>query len=427
MKSKNFLISLVALIASFAGGRIIGSTDIAMIVFCAVIGYWILVTLTALGKKKEVAQIEAKWQQIDAVDKRYKQLAEQLTADHSHEQQTMLASLANGNTEEQTEQLKQQYAEKFEHLRGDYKKEAETILDDAAVKTLRGWRSNYLLIAVLMIGALLFATGSRFHEEAIEAEQFAALTATDAWTSKNIPMPFLQDSLRYVSNPDKVISEKTENELNKLLLQLDKVQDVQSAMIVVNHVDNADVEGFAQTLGNDYGVGRNDRGLLLVMAYGDKRFRIHTGKGLEGDLTDVECGRLQKEYFVPAMKRQMPDSALLYVTRAIMSLLAKKEMPQAAYLTANSDDSQPLGTHPLHYLAALLVWLISLLFMNKRMKWNIGNHAAALVNPFVEKPEEDAESSDDTNASVSDSSSSASCGGTYGGGSFGGGGATTSW
>ena len=154
MKSKNFLISLVALIASFAGGRIVGSTDIAMIVFCAVIGYWILVTLTALGKKKEVAQIEAKWQQIDAVDKRYKQLAEQLTADHSHEQQTMLASLANGNTEEQTEQLKQQYAEKFEHLRGDYKKEAETILDDAAVKTLRGWRSNYLLIAVLMIGAL---------------------------------------------------------------------------------------------------------------------------------------------------------------------------------------------------------------------------------------------------------------------------------
>ncbi len=408
MKSSRFLIGLIAVVASFVVGRIAGSDDISTIMFLCVGGVWLFVTLSSLSKKNELAQVTEKRQQLADISEKYNLQVKQL-AD-------------KGNTPD--------FEQAYERLHTAFDQETGSVLDNEAVKTLRSWRSRYLMIPLLALCALLFNWGGQGREAQIEAEKFAALTATDEWAAETIPMPFLEDSMRYVSNPDKTVSPETENKLNEMLFQLDKGQDIQSAMIIVNHVRNADIDGFAQAVGNQYGVGRNDRGLLLVLAYGDRLFRIHTGRALGADLTDVECGRLEKEYFVPAMKRQMPDSAMLAITEAIKCYLAKKEMPQATFLTADDNTTPPIGTSFVHYLLLFVVWLVSLIFMNKRMKWGNLGKQAFMENPFKETAALAAASTDshtDRRESKEETPQEEKRGGTYGGGKFDGGGATTSW
>lgn len=407
MKSSKFLIGLIAVVASFVVGRIAGSDDISTIMFLCVGGVWLFVTLSSLSKKNELAQVAEKRQQLAAISEKYNLQVKQL-AD-------------KGNTPD--------FEQAYERLHTAFDQETGSVLDNEAVKTLRSWRGRYLMVPLLALCALLFNWGGQGREAQIEAEKFAALTATDEWAAETIPMPFLEDSMRYVSNPDKTVSPETENKLNEMLFQLDKGQDIQSAMIIVNHVRNADIDGFAQAIFDQHGVGRNDRGLVIVLAYGDKLFRIHTGRALEGDLTDVECGRLEKEYFVPAMKRQMPDSAMLAITEAIKCYLAKKEMPQAAFLSADDNATSPIGTSFVHYLLLFVAWLVSLIFMKKHMKWGNLGKQAFMENPFKETAVATmaTDSHNDRREHKEETPQQENRGGTYGGGKSGGGGATTSW
>ena len=83
-------------------------------------------------------------------------------------------------------------------------------------------------------------------------------------------MPHLKDSMQYVSNPDHVLVQATVDSMNNILYDLDKTLDIESAVIVVNHIENDDPFRMAQDVGNKYGVGKNDRGLIVVMAYLDR-------------------------------------------------------------------------------------------------------------------------------------------------------------
>ena len=152
----------------------------------------------------------------------------------------------------------------------------------------------------------------------------AETTEITYWNADNIPIPYLQDSTQYVSNPDRVLSQQTVDNMNVTLQRLNLDLGVQSVVIVVNHIENDDPFRLAQDVGNKYGVGYGDRGLMVVCGYQDHSLNISPGRSLEGDLTDVECRRLEQQYAIPFMKREQPDSAMYYLTEAIYSTLEKK-------------------------------------------------------------------------------------------------------
>jgi len=144
---------------------------------------------------------------------------------------------------------------------------------------------------------------------------------TKAWNGENIPMPHLQDENQYVANPDGVLSKNTVDSMNVMLQFLDRQLDIETAFAVVNYCEGGDAFRLAQDIGNKYGVGRNDRGLVLVMAYGDHDINISPGTGLESTLPDDMCGRLLDVYALPHLIKNQPDSAMLYLTRALTDVL----------------------------------------------------------------------------------------------------------
>ncbi len=148
------------------------------------------------------------------------------------------------------------------------------------------------------------------------------------WSADNIPMVHLQDRNRYVCDPDNIISPADLDSADVCLKRLDKECGIQTVFIVVGNVKNADCFRMAEDVGNKYGVGdkKTRRGLVIVISVNDRRYFIAPGKGLEGDLTDVECDDIARECIVKNMKVNDVDRALLCTAKALYTKFKTGEM-----------------------------------------------------------------------------------------------------
>lgn len=293
-----------------------------------------------------------------------------------------------------------------------------------------------------VLASLTCCTGSGFYTACSQEEEpQKEVTTSEAWTADNIPMPHFEDENQYVANPDNVLSKNTVDSMNLMLRFMDTELGIETAFAVVNHCEGGDAFRLAQDMGNKYGVGRNNRGLVVVMAYGDHDINISPGNDLESTLSDGVCGRLLDDYAVPFLKKNQPDSAMLYLTRALREALQHQDELSPVYEKPATDEERDLG---IVSTGTLGLWgMLGLLRrrLNKKglMKENAPRMKQALPNPVFETNSgggyaaggsygsSSYRSSCNRSSSYRSSSSSSRRGGSYGGGSFGGGGASRKW
>lgn len=343
--------------------------------------------------------------------------------------------------------LTRQYSKKYDALAREYRGETRQLFTSYQMshpqwaKWRRFWSWTFVVGIVLFMGSCIAQLPVREDTPAPSASPMLSdsqavsnSTADRYWNAEDIPIPFLQDSTQYVSNPDHVLTQQTVNHMNATLKRLDNELGIESVVIVVNHIANDDPYRMAQDVGNRYGVGRGNRGLVVVVGYQDHSVNISPGRALEADLTDAECHRLQQRYVVPAMRAEKPDSAMWYLTEAIYSTLQKKDMPVMSRLSGKDDDADEqtmrlVGIYLLVFIGGVALFLR----LNSKYQWMpLTGSVALLSNPF---------------RIYSDSSGGVSGGfggfggfrggfgggggsfggGSFGGGSFGGGGATSRW
>ena len=139
------------------------------------------------------------------------------------------------------------------------------------------------------------------------------------WSADDIPMIHLQDKTRYVCDPENIMGEANRDTADYYLRKLQTECGVQTVFIVVNHVKDQDCFRMAEDVGNKYGVGdkKNSRGLVIVIAVQDRRYFIAPGKGLEAELTDVECDDIAQQCIVKYMKENDLDYAVIATTKAL--------------------------------------------------------------------------------------------------------------
>ncbi len=253
-----------------------------------------------------------------------------------------------------------------------------------------------------------------------------AVSAT-TWSADNIPMVHLQDRNRYVCDPDNIISPADLDSADVCLKRLHKECGVQTVFIVVNNVKNADCFRMAEDVGNKYGVGdkKTRRGLVVVIAVKDRKYFIAPGKGLEGDLTDVECDDIARECIVKNMKVNDVDRALLYTARALYSKFKTGEV--VIDNDDAGDDEEPVWLVVLVLLVCFArpIYLLVLYVLEK----------LGLRKPRPKKRHRRHDNDDwfppfflgGGGGWSSSGGGGFSSGGSFGGGSFGGGGAGGGW
>ncbi len=183
--------------------------------------------------------------------------------------------------------------------------------------------------------------------------------AERVWKPQEVPMPFFADSTQYVSNPDGVLGTAALDSINLMLGRLRLKTGVQSVVVVVRRIENADPYSFGMALGRKYGVGDKKKrtGLIIVLASGDRCYQILTGNGLEGALPDATCRMIEVHHMDPYLKQGQWDKAMVEGVKAICTAVEKD-----ASLSPNHGEGATGGS-PLLLLAllgviGLFVWVM---------------------------------------------------------------------
>jgi uncharacterized protein len=135
---------------------------------------------------------------------------------------------------------------------------------------------------------------------------------------QDLPQP-----TNYVSDFAGVLSPQTLTSLNALCAQVDRVAHAQIAVVTVKSLDGEPIENFATALEDKWKVGKKgtDRGLLLIFATDDRKYRFEVGYGLEGILPDGRVGTIGRQ-MVPYLQQKDYDSAITLAVQQVASVIA---------------------------------------------------------------------------------------------------------
>lgn len=143
-------------------------------------------------------------------------------------------------------------------------------------------------------------------------------TTAKVWTPEKVPVLRYQDRTQYVSNPEHILSQATVDSLNVILQNMEETKGVQTLVAVLDKIEGDDPYEFAMALARKHGVGNKaNTGLVIVLAVGDRSYQFLTGEGLEGTLPDGQIQLIEDRYFVPLLKKQDWDGAMLVAIKAI--------------------------------------------------------------------------------------------------------------
>ena len=392
-----------------------------LIVSAILVGIGLLADLFLNPNDRQI--ISQKRSGLSRIASKYNQQIRELQSQYKSEKASGASSLSGRS-------LKRNYSARYENLRKEYLKERQDFIAFwknenkryALFGRLWGW-----LLVLIMCGAVFSCSYSL--DVAVDNCPQTEQAGPIYWNADNIPLPHLTDGSLYVSNPDSVLSATTVSRINETMLQLDNELGIETAVIVVNHIENDDPFRLAQDVGNRAGIGRNDRGLVIVVGYQDHSINISPGRSLEADLTDAECYRLEQRYVIPGMKAEQPDSAMLYLAEGLYALMKDKPLPEMNIERPVTDESMALGL----YFWFSVGWLVLTMFLERKFEWlAVYGTVALLANPFAEAPVYVSTGGGGFGGNSrggfgSGGGFGGGFGGGYGGGSFGGGGATSRW
>ena len=143
----------------------------------------------------------------------------------------------------------------------------------------------------------------------------------------------------YVSDPDEVLSPGTASALNARLDSLDHSGRAHVDVVLVRSIGEEVPKTAATALFNRWKIGRKDtsNGLLLLVL-DQRRVEFETGYGLEADLPDLICYRIQQRYMVEPARAGDYDRAVQQGVAAIIGRLRPPAVaPKPVLRTA--DDS----------------------------------------------------------------------------------------
>jgi uncharacterized protein len=145
-----------------------------------------------------------------------------------------------------------------------------------------------------------------------------------------------------------LVPDQIEQQVDRELIDYQNRSGNQIAVAVVKTTGGKSVEDYSIDLARYWGVGQKgkDNGVLLVIAYDDHKVRIEIGRGLEGQFTDLQAGRIIRERLIPLLRQGDVGGAVVQGTQAIRAALGDTDVGQLPPPSAEPVNDQPTGKTP---------------------------------------------------------------------------------
>jgi uncharacterized protein len=165
----------------------------------------------------------------------------------------------------------------------------------------------------------------------------------------------------YVNDFAHVLSPQAVAHLDSICSELDHTAtNAQVAVVTVHDLNGDDAADYADQLETKWKMGRkgSDRGVLVLLAVADHKYRIEVGYGLEGILPDGKIGDIGRD-MVPDLRAGDYDGALTLAVGEVAQVIAADAK---VTLTDNSPAPAPQPAHQSPPLGGLIFILIILFF-----------------------------------------------------------------
>lgn len=115
-----------------------------------------------------------------------------------------------------------------------------------------------------------------------------------------------------VTDPSKVLSEGDKRALNEKLRRYKTGSGYEISVFVVPSLEGSSIEDVSYDTARAWGIGKKgkDDGVLIAWAPKERKVRIETGKGVGGQLTDIETFHIQRDRMNPLFKQGRNREAL---------------------------------------------------------------------------------------------------------------------
>ena len=163
-------------------------------------------------------------------------------------------------------------------------------------------------------------------------------TSSFAWTPPASPAP-----ASWISDTSGVLSADAHARLDTKLKAINQSSANEIAALVLQTLDGQDIADVTNATFKSWGVGKKglDNGVLVVLAIKDRKMRIETGKGVEGDLPDLKTQDIQVNVMRPRLKAGDVEGALGAGFDAIASSIANHRADVAAGRSGSSSRQGP--------------------------------------------------------------------------------------
>lgn len=188
------------------------------------------------------------------------------------------------------------------------------------------------------------------------------------------------------------LSAEEEGSINRLIQDMRAQADVWAAVYVVQELQDESIESLAERAFRAWKLGDQgrDNGLLLVLAMSDRKMRIETGYGLEGDLPDVVAREALDEHLRPFLRENRIKDGVLDA----FVFLARRRNPQFApseVLSLAPVGTQPASSAPIDFKAGLVAWGLYVLWVLRGavrhwrapQRRNLGLRVFFIINPGI--------------------------------------------
>ncbi len=116
----------------------------------------------------------------------------------------------------------------------------------------------------------------------------------------------------YVNDFADVLTEAQEKELvEKAKNYAQSNNGIQVVITTVKSLDGETLEYYAHDMYNQYGIGKDDMGVLILLSTGDRDVRMEIGTAMEAYINDAKAGRMIDKYAIEHFKNNEFDKGLI--------------------------------------------------------------------------------------------------------------------
>ncbi len=129
----------------------------------------------------------------------------------------------------------------------------------------------------------------------------------------------------YVNDFADIISDENETKMQDRAVELDKDYDgIQVVVTTVKSLNNYNVDEYAHAMYNQYGIGKDDMGVLILLSTGERQIKIETGGKMDAYIPGSVSGRLIDENALSYLKEDKFDEGLESLQNAVIEYIKEK-------------------------------------------------------------------------------------------------------